>query len=155
MWEMFWNSYIITTIVLDSKILTKILKMIIVWWVNLVLCCNLSGRSTWKKEGFVVKKSNLDIYLKDNIVKINDFNILSWWKVSYNRYSVVAKVARDILSILISIVASESLLVQVIEFLIVIEVLLSSNTVKALICTQHLLRSPFKECKLEDILEEV
>ncbi|KAH0669284.1 hypothetical protein KY285_023443 [Solanum tuberosum] len=116
-------------------------------------------QSQWEKhmnkEGFVVKKSDLEIYLKDDVVKINDFNILSWWKVSSSRYPIVVKIARDILSIPISTVASESAFSTGGRILDSYRSSLSPKTVEALICTQQWLRSPSKECKLEDILEEV
>ncbi|KAH0767515.1 hypothetical protein KY290_003556 [Solanum tuberosum] len=116
-------------------------------------------QSQWEKhmnkEGFVVKKYNLEIYLKDDVVKINDFNILSWWKVSSCRYPIVAKIARDILSIPISTVASESAFSTGDRILDSYRSSLPPKTVEELICTQQWLRSPFKECKLEDILEEV
>ncbi|KAH0681794.1 hypothetical protein KY289_019546 [Solanum tuberosum] len=116
-------------------------------------------QSQWEKhmnkEGFAVKKSDLEIYLKDDVVKINDFNILSWWKVSSCRYPIVAKIARDILSIPISTVASESAFSTGGRILDSYRSSLSPKTVEALICTQQWLRSPSKECKLEDILEEV
>ncbi|KAH0722255.1 hypothetical protein KY285_004859 [Solanum tuberosum] len=113
-------------------------------------------QSQWEKhmnkEGFVVKKSDLEIYLKDDVVKINDFNILSWWKVSSSRYPIVAEIARDILSIPISTIASESAFSTGGQIVDSYRSSLSPKMVEALICTQQWLRSPSKECKLEDIL---
>ena len=39
---------------------------------------------------------------------MEDFNILSWWKTNTNRYPTLTRIARDILAIPITTVASES-----------------------------------------------
>ncbi|KAF5796779.1 putative HAT dimerization domain, ribonuclease H-like superfamily [Helianthus annuus] len=41
------------------------------------------------------------------------FDILKWWKVQQCRYPILAKMARDILAIPVSTVASESVLASV------------------------------------------
>nr|KAJ0227366.1 hypothetical protein LSAT_V11C100025950 [Lactuca sativa] len=61
--------------------------------------------------------SNLDptdnefrTYLKENIVNYKkDFSILGWWRVNVIRFLIVARMAKDILAIQISSVASEFL----------------------------------------------
>ncbi|XP_055808331.1 zinc finger BED domain-containing protein RICESLEEPER 1-like [Solanum dulcamara] len=56
-------------------------------------------KSEWEKhlanEGNISNKSDLQIYLMDDVVKNKDFDILSWWKVSSSKYPVVSKIARD------------------------------------------------------------
>ncbi len=55
-------------------------------------------------------KSQLEIYFNEPrliIAEDGDFDILSYWKGNECRYPIVAAMARDILSIHISIVASE------------------------------------------------
>ncbi|GJZ90668.1 zinc finger BED domain-containing protein RICESLEEPER 2 [Tanacetum coccineum] len=50
-------------------------------------------------------------YLKEPILELDDekdFDILSWWKLNSPRFLIVLKMAKDILSFQISIVASES-----------------------------------------------
>jgi len=91
----------------------------------------------------------------DDVVKIKDFNILAWWKISSSKYPIVSKIARDVLSIPISTVASESAFSTGGRILDSYRSSLSPKTVEALICTQQWIRSPSKEYKFEDMLEEV
>ncbi|XP_057734179.1 zinc finger BED domain-containing protein RICESLEEPER 2-like [Arachis stenosperma] len=66
----------------------------------------LYRRSTGRKSNL---KSELDRYLNENC-EPNDkpLDILGWWKVNSNRFSILANMARDILAIPVSTVASES-----------------------------------------------
>ena len=57
------------------------------------------------------KKSELDSYLSESCVKMEEeekFDILKWWRLNIEIFPVLFKMARDILVILISTVASES-----------------------------------------------
>lgn len=59
-------------------------------------------------KGKTVKKE-LQKYLgEENEVESNNFNILSWWKINSPRFPILAEMARDVLAIPISSVASES-----------------------------------------------
>jgi hypothetical protein len=56
-------------------------------------------------------KSDLDIYLEDGVFipdEGSDFNALEWWKANTLKYRILSKVAKDILSIPITTVTSES-----------------------------------------------
>jgi hypothetical protein len=56
-------------------------------------------------------KSELELYLEQPLApkaKDKDFDILSWWKVKQVEFPVLARLARDVLSIQVSTVASES-----------------------------------------------
>ncbi|KAK9193428.1 hypothetical protein WN944_004125 [Citrus x changshan-huyou] len=56
-----------------------------------------------------VVADELDSFLDEKVIpRMEDFNILSWWKTNANRYSTLARIARDILAIPITTVASES-----------------------------------------------
>ena len=44
----------------------------------------------------------------DKVEKPKDFNIFTWWKASSSRYPTISKMARDVLSIPVSTVASKS-----------------------------------------------
>ncbi|KAG8491680.1 hypothetical protein CXB51_014944 [Gossypium anomalum] len=55
------------------------------------------------------KISELDKYLAEaNEDFVEDFDILLWWKVNSPRFLILSKMARDVLAILVSTVASES-----------------------------------------------
>ncbi|KAH0665456.1 hypothetical protein KY290_027688 [Solanum tuberosum] len=82
----------------------------------------------------------------DNIgEKTKDFNILTWWKASSNRYPTISKMARDVLSIPVSTVAFESTFSTGGRILDSYRSSLSPKTVEALIYTQQWIRSPSKE----------
>ena len=56
------------------------------------------------------KKSQLDLYLEDprlNKKQNSKLEVLSWWKEHYNRFSELSLMARDLMSIPITIVTSE------------------------------------------------
>jgi hAT family C-terminal dimerisation region len=64
--------------------------------------------ATWSDEQ---PTSDLDNYLKESIFRNRDpgpFDVLKWWKVNTIRYPILSKLARDVLCIPISTVASES-----------------------------------------------
>jgi hAT family C-terminal dimerisation region len=64
--------------------------------------------STWIDEQ---PTSDLDNYLNESVFRNRDqgpFDILKWWKTNIVRYSILNKLARDVLCIPISTVASES-----------------------------------------------
>ena len=55
------------------------------------------------------RKFELEVYLNEDIIEDKeDFDILKWWKMNSERFPVLSKTARDVLAILISTVASES-----------------------------------------------
>ena len=52
-------------------------------------------------------KKELDKYLSEDLDDA-DFNILDWWKVNSHRFLILSQLARDVLAMPISTVASES-----------------------------------------------
>ncbi|CAL0313921.1 unnamed protein product [Lupinus luteus] len=56
------------------------------------------------------RRSELDIYLEDGVLpdQGGEFDILTWWKVNGIKYPTLQIIARDLLAIPISNVASES-----------------------------------------------
>ncbi|OMP00246.1 hypothetical protein COLO4_12799 [Corchorus olitorius] len=63
-----------------------------------------------KKSGFLFKKSELDIYLAEEPDKVTeaDFDVLLWWKVNSPRFPILSSLAKDVLVVPVSRVASES-----------------------------------------------
>ncbi|XP_055800472.1 zinc finger BED domain-containing protein RICESLEEPER 2-like [Solanum dulcamara] len=116
-------------------------------------------QSQWEKfledENDVDNKSDLQKYLMDDPEKIKDFNILTWWKSSSERYPIVSRIARDVLAIPTSIIASESAFSIGGRILNYYQSSLSTKMAEALVYCQQWLRSTSKECKLEDLLEEI
>ena len=50
-------------------------------------------------------KSELDMYLEEPVLPwTQDFNILSWWRAASPRYPILSKIARDYLSVPVSVV---------------------------------------------------
>lgn len=57
----------------------------------------------------IEKKNELEKYLKDECEpNESGFDVLQWWKDNQKRYPVVSMMARDVLAIPVSTVASES-----------------------------------------------
>ena len=88
-------------------------------------------------------KSEFDQYLLKASVDLETkgFDILDQWRVNSSRYSVLSQVARDVLAIPISTIASKFAFSTGGHVLDPFCNSLSPNTVEALICTQNWLRS--------------
>ncbi|TXG60992.1 hypothetical protein EZV62_012355 [Acer yangbiense] len=71
---------------------------------------SLDGFFSWdSKSSDVNEKSELDCYLEEKTLpRSHEFDILGWWKLNGIKYPIMSEIARDILAILISMVASES-----------------------------------------------
>ncbi|KAL4586859.1 hypothetical protein LXL04_011504 [Taraxacum kok-saghyz] len=80
-------------------------------------------------------KTELEVYLEENTLPNSpDFDILGWWKQNGVKYPILSLIAKDILAIPISTVASESSfstsgrivgphrnkLLQVVEFIVLV-----------------------------------
>ncbi|KAM7461709.1 hypothetical protein LguiA_029830 [Lonicera macranthoides] len=70
-----------------------------------------------------------------------NFDILAWWKVNSSRYKVLSLIARDVLAVPVSTVASESAFSIGGRILDPFRSSLSLKTVEALICTQNWIRT--------------
>ena len=78
------------------------------------------------------------------------FEILTWWKVNSPRFPILSLMAKDLLAIPISTVASESVFSTSGRVLDSYRSSLGDKTVECLICTQDWLRKDKKPDKEED-----
>ncbi|XP_073134411.1 zinc finger BED domain-containing protein RICESLEEPER 3-like [Henckelia pumila] len=100
--------------------------------------------------------SELDKYLNEMVEEYSDsFDILGWWKQNYHRFPTLAKIARDVLAIPISTVASESTFSIGGRVLDCFRSSLTLMVVESLICTQDWLRSFPIPINVEESLEDV
>ncbi|XP_075074840.1 zinc finger BED domain-containing protein RICESLEEPER 2-like [Nicotiana tabacum] len=116
-------------------------------------------QSQWEKfledENNIGNTSELEKYLMDDVEKNKDLNDLAGWKASSERYPVISMITRDVLAIPTSTVASKSAFSTGGWILDCYRSSLSTKIVEALVCCQQWLRSSSKECKLQDLLEEI
>ncbi|KAL0545746.1 hypothetical protein IC582_015638 [Cucumis melo] len=97
----------------------------------------------------------IDIYLLEaNVMTEGDFDILQWWKMNSDRFEVLGHMARDILAILVSTVASESAFSTGGRVVDLSRCSLAPKKVEALICTQNWLNSNPIHLQVQHELEE-
>ncbi|GKB73573.1 zinc finger BED domain-containing protein RICESLEEPER 2-like protein [Tanacetum coccineum] len=93
------------------------------------------------ESGLQDTKSELDRYLNEDVEDESEkFDILNWWKVNSLRFPVLSLLARDVLAIPISTVASESVFSTSGRVLDAFRSSLSPHVVESLICTQDWFR---------------
>ena len=101
-------------------------------------------------------KSELEKYLGDYVEMHRDkFDILNWWRVNAQRFPILSKMARDILAVPVSTVASESAFSTGGRVLDTFRSSLSPKIVQALICTQDWIRKDSKPISIEEDLSEL
>ncbi|KAK9232276.1 hypothetical protein WN943_022521 [Citrus x changshan-huyou] len=85
-----------------------------------------------------VTKSELDRYLDDELLDTTpNFDILAFWKMHTGQYPILGELAKDILVILVSIIASESAFSTGGRFLSPHRSKLYPNTLESLMCAQN------------------
>lgn len=92
-------------------------------------------------------KSDLDVYLEEGRYICSpgeSFDALQWWKSNTLKFRVLSEMAKDILSVPITTVASESTFSAGGRVLDQYRSSLKPNTVEALICTSDWLRAEYK-----------
>ncbi|KAH9624568.1 hypothetical protein KSS87_023854 [Heliosperma pusillum] len=86
-------------------------------------------------------KSELDQYLEESLLpRVQDFDVLGWWKLNKIKYPTLSKMARDILSIPLSTVATDSVFDTVPKEMDSYRCSLRPETVEALICAKDWLQ---------------
>ncbi|XP_050220889.1 zinc finger BED domain-containing protein RICESLEEPER 2-like [Mercurialis annua] len=102
------------------------------------------------------RKSELETYLNEAPVESDeDFNILKWWKLNAGRFPILSRMARDILAVPISTVASESAFNTSGRVLDCFRSSLTPRIVEALVCTQDWLRAENIPLVIEECLDEL
>ncbi|CAH9074967.1 unnamed protein product [Cuscuta europaea] len=91
-------------------------------------------------------RSELDQYLEDDILlRSTDFDVLSWWKSNKGKYPILSQIARDILVIPLSTVASESSFSTSGQLIGPHRSRLKEETIEALMCAQSWILADLNE----------
>ncbi|GAB4854027.1 hypothetical protein Ancab_039715 [Ancistrocladus abbreviatus] len=104
-----------------------------------------------------VDKSELDRYLDEEFYGDIDasFDILIWWKLNALRYLILSAMARDMLAMPISTVASESAFNTGSRVLDFFRSSLTLRLVEALVCLQDWLRKSHVPSSVEETLQNL
>ena len=100
-----------------------------------------------KTTSFVRSKNELDRYLDEETLPYHEndyFDVLGWWKLEGTRYPTLRQIARDILAIPITTVASESAFSTSGRVLSEHRSRLTPKMLEALVCSQSWLRHTLK-----------
>ncbi|KAL0418944.1 UNVERIFIED_CONTAM: putative AC transposase [Sesamum radiatum] len=96
------------------------------------------------------QKSELDLYLEENCYIFEkdkkdgkDFDVLEWWRVHALKYKILSIMARDLLAIPITTVASEATFSAGSRVIDKYRASLTSDTVQVLMCGGDWLRKRF------------
>ena len=114
---------------------------------RLIMEDNLAGFEDFMafQESSLQEKSEFDRYLEELVLpRSEDFDILAWWKTNGSKYPILQMIARDILSIPVSTVASESAFSTGGRIVNPHRNRLRSNTLEALMCGQNWLAANVK-----------
>ncbi|GAB2273392.1 hypothetical protein Dimus_008188 [Dionaea muscipula] len=110
----------------------------------------------WSVEGAEDEEMNseLDTYLSEKVDKGGDsYTILDWWRLNSPRYPILGRMARDVLAIPVSTVASEYAFSTGGRVLDAFRSSLSPKIVQDLLCGQNWMRNSTK-CDIELTEEE-
>ncbi|KAL6657993.1 hypothetical protein ACP70R_005773 [Stipagrostis hirtigluma subsp. patula] len=100
--------------------------------------------------------SELSRFLKDTCEKnTEDFEILTWWKVNSNKYPILSKLAKDVLAVPVSTVASESAFSTGGRVISSFRSSLSPKMAEVLICAQSWLRTSPKKLDMREIIKDL
>ena len=97
-----------------------------------------------EERGQGANKTEVDIYLSDaseKRTKNDTFNVLGWWKSNSVKYPILSQLAKHVLAMPISTVASESAFSTGGRVIDQFRSSLTPNAAEALICTQDWIRS--------------
>ncbi|KAH9801406.1 BED-type domain-containing protein [Citrus sinensis] len=96
-------------------------------------------------------------YLKDPVEDPSNLklNVLLWWRVNGSRYPILEKIARDVLAVPVSIVASESAFSTGRRIIDEYRSSLTPAMVEALICTENWLQSKYFANPVYNLQEDI
>ncbi|CAA7039112.1 unnamed protein product [Microthlaspi erraticum] len=102
-----------------------------------------------KEECFQEKLNELDLYLKEDVENPKtmygtEYDVLSWWKVNSGKFPVLSVIARDILAMQVSSVASESAFSTSGRVLDPSRSCLTHYMIEVLMCTEQWLKCELK-----------
>ncbi|KAG7954614.1 hypothetical protein I3843_11G028400 [Carya illinoinensis] len=101
-------------------------------------------------------KTEVDRYLSDGCEALSSsFDLLIWWRQNEVNYPILARIARDLLAMPVSTVASESAFSTGGRVFDQFRSSLAPKTVEALICTQNWLRHPSAPIDLREAMDNV
>ncbi|KAJ4818878.1 Zinc finger BED domain-containing protein DAYSLEEPER [Rhynchospora pubera] len=152
-WERYWtsgNTLLAIACVLDPRCKVAVVEYYFklvypghhdFYMSNLNACINamLAEKKTTEPV-----KSELEQYISeplDDTAFEAEFDILAWWKLKVPKYPVLSRLARDILAVPASTVASESTFSTSGRTLSVVRNSLNDESIEALICAQDWLRA--------------
>ncbi|XP_021602385.2 zinc finger BED domain-containing protein RICESLEEPER 2-like [Manihot esculenta] len=109
-----------------------------------------------EESGGFDSKTELEVYLSEAIQEEKeDFDVMKWWKINSERFPILGKMARDILVIPISTVASESAFSTGGRVLDSFRSSLTPKIVEGLICVQDWIRPLNIQVNVEEDLDEL
>ncbi|XP_024009944.1 zinc finger BED domain-containing protein RICESLEEPER 2-like [Eutrema salsugineum] len=137
---------------------------------------NLVGRARYERMDVVYKElvqesgfqevtTELELYLTENVENPHifagsEYDVLSWWKVNNQNFPVLSQVAKDILAMQVSSVASESAFSISGRILDPFRSCLPHYTIEVLMCTEQWLKSEIRmdsrgTITIEQLLDEI
>ncbi|KAJ0438100.1 putative HAT dimerization domain, ribonuclease H-like superfamily, hAT-like transposase, RNase-H [Helianthus annuus] len=105
--------------------------------------------------GNVGCEAEIDIYLNEELIAFDRFDILVWWKVNEKRFPVLTKMAKDVLAIPISAVTLLSDNNNDGNLLGDFQSSVSPSMAEALVCTQDWINNSKKQIKVQDASTEL
>jgi hypothetical protein len=114
-------------------------------------------RNSLKRKEYVDSLNDLDRYLSEGVEDDTPaFNVLAWWKGKHATYRVLSIMAREVLSIPVTSVASESSFSTAGRVLDPFRSSLTPTVVESLVCAQDWLRDPMEiDYTVEEELENL
>lgn len=102
------------------------------------------------EDGFHDTSTELELYLKEKVVNLKgsmkgtDYDILSFWKINAPKFPVLSEIARDVLALQVSSVASESAFSTSGRILDPQRSCLTHYMIEVLMCTEQWLKCEFQ-----------